>query len=958
MKTWTSYFITILFCFPIFSNAQSGDFFVTQHSPEGIDVDNISFDLISDNNGLLVVANRSGVLIYDGSSWDFYPTPSAALSLAVDENNTIYVGCVGQYGKLDYTQDTFKYVPLFASDSSQELFIQTIANDNHVYFFGGEGIHVFDIEKQRTNHHGDEYLNIYQFYDEVFANAPNGTFRLNGDVMTHEEAPLEIAYTFQSKNQTFASDLDGYLYQITSKGWEELPHNEKLSSMEVYISGAVALNDTLIACSTLTNGCIFLNVNDTSYFEVVDYHSGLPDNEVFAINIDEENGVWVAHEFGLTRIAPLFPAHSYSHYPGLEGNLFSAAWVDETLWVSSSLGVYYFDKDTAFTEKVYYVAQNRSKRQRTVNVAVEPNPEPEESISPLLDSTQLISDTITFTENKKRGIRGFFSNLFRKKEKALVSASPNDSTILSIHQERVLARKAKREERKRLHHTRKIVQEYEVVTEEQIDKFTATPTEASKVKYIRKTKKIPSAVSFRFTKVPNASGKFKELVQYKDKLLGASTSGVFEIDDTSSHLVIHEPVRTIQYLEKTDQLLVDTYNRELKLFTLEDHIWIELDELELDDIILSTYEDSEGGLWLIGTSSIFQASLQGTHIEIDTTYEVDNTIFDIMNVISIRDTLTFINYQGYFYLDREKGKIVENETLKLEIGLPRNHFQDQQGNIWIFNGKIWYTLSENGLITPYEYLSIFKDLRFVSYDEKSGRYWLITKDNELLNYDIHVDTGIGDAYQMFLKRVSSQSRAIDHDKLFTVNYDEGNLSFELARPEYAGFLNLEYQYLLNGLHQGWSSWSGNNIIDFTYLPPGNYELLVRTRDAFGRTEQHDVISFKVSAPYWQQPWFYALQVMFFGALMIISFRLNQSNTKNQLLSEGLTILTVILVIEFLQSLVGSYVSVKSSPTVDFLVDASVALLIFPFERFLRIYLTGDRITVQGFRIVRKKAAGS
>ncbi|MEM6831322.1 MAG: triple tyrosine motif-containing protein, partial [Bacteroidota bacterium] len=402
------------------------------------------------------------------------------------------------------------------------------------------------------------------------------------------------------------------------------------------------------------------------------------------------------------------------------------------------------------------------------------------------------------------------------------------------------------------------------------------------------------------------------------------------------------------------QLLVNTYNRVLKLYTLEDHIWVELDAMVLDDVILNTYEDTHGGLWLVGTSTVFQASLTGQGIQLVAAFEVANKIFDVMNVISRQDTLTFINYEGYFYLDKEKGKVMKNEELMNKLGPPQHHFQDQQGNVWVFNGKIWYRFTEDGAITSYDYLSLFKDLRFVSFDEQSRRYWLITKGNELLNYDVHNDAEIGEAYEMFLRSVTTQTRAVDHKELFTLDYDETNLSFELSRPEYAGFLNLEYQYRLEGLQPKWSTWSTNNVIDFSFLPPGSYKLHVRTRDSFGRLEEEEVISFKVNPPYWQQPWFYSLQFLFFGGLMVVSFRLNQSNRTNQLLSEGLTVLTIVLFIEFLQSVIGSSFAVKSSPIVDFAIDAFVALLIFPLERFLRIYLTGGRISIKNRKVIKKQ----
>ncbi|MBV6645993.1 MAG: hypothetical protein KI790_11120 [Cyclobacteriaceae bacterium] len=895
--------------------------------PEHLDIDNVSFDLISDQNGLLGIANRSGVLLYDGKSWDFFPTPSAALSLGVDENNTIYVGCVGQFGKLGYQGNAYEYIPLFATDSVTELFGQTIVNEGKAHFLGNETLHVYDIEDQELSQFAGDFVNIYKLDSQVYINTYDSAFLVNGDSLVFQQTADMLAYSFSSQDKDFVSDLEGRIYQQAEDGLKLLPHNQSLESRGLSISEAVAVNDTLIACSTLASGTIFLNVNDTSYLKVVDYYTGLPDNEIFAIHADGEGGVWVSHEFGLTRISPLFPAHSYSHYPGLEGNLFSTAWIDGTLWVSSSLGVYYFDKDTTFTEKVYYVAR---KRRTPTPVQQKTRSTPENKVRiPLISKPSKSSAKSKDASTKKP----FLKKLFKKKKRAL-----QEPTTPAVAKETPKPQSAKKN-----NIFKKITSKVEDLVGNNIEKIKGKPK--SDIYYVRRTRKIPERVTYQFSKVPNANGKFKDLVPFGDKVLAASTSGVFEVSQESSSLVIDEPVRSINYLTHTDRLLVNTYNQQMKLYSLQEDAWVELDVLELDDVILSSFEDEAGAIWMVGTASIFKVQQADDQFVVEKDYDVNNRFFDIMDVILRRDTLTFINSQGYFYLDSEEESIKENISLTKQIGMPKSHFRDQQGNVWVFNGKVWFRISTEGLVVPFEYLSIFQDLRFISFDEQSDRYWLITKDNELLNYDVRDEFDLGTRYQMFLKRISNQAGAVDPSGKFSFGYDENRLSFELSKPDYIGFLNMEYQYKLQGLQSDWSDWSANNIIDFSYLPPGSYRLRVRTRDAFDRSDERELIAFKISAPYWQQPWFYALQIIFFGALVVVSTRLNQSKTQNQLLSEGLTILTIILVIEFLQSAIGSYLNIKSSPVVDFLVDASIALMIFPLERLLRILMTGGKAQI-------------
>ena len=163
----------------------------------------------------------------------------------------------------------------------------------------------------------------------------------------------------------------------------------------------------------------------------------------------------------------------------------------------------------------------------------------------------------------------------------------------------------------------------------------------------------------------------------------------------------------------------------------------------------------------------------------------------------------------------------------------------------------------------------------------------------------------------------------------------------MSKPDYLGLLNTEYIYKLEGMNNNWSEWSNNSKIDFSFLQPGKYTLYVKSRDSFGHVEEASPITFRVKTPYWQTPWFYALQVILFGSLVILSSKLKQTNRRISLVKSALTILTLVLIIEFLQSALAAYLNVKSTPVIDFLIDVGTALVVFPVERFLRNLMKGE-----------------
>ena len=153
------------------------------------------------------------------------------------------------------------------------------------------------------------------------------------------------------------------------------------------------------------------------------------------------------------------------------------------------------------------------------------------------------------------------------------------------------------------------------------------------------------------------------------------------------------------------------------------------------------------------------------------------------------------------------------------------------------------------------------------------------------------------------------------------------------QPDFINPRGVEFRYFLDGMNQEWSEWSsGNNKINFPYLPPGDYQLLVQARNIFGKVSQLAPVPFEVIPPYWKRPWFYALEFVVFASLVILSFRLS---TRYRIISRFLSLITIILLIEFIQTVIGSSIINDDSPVVEFLIQFVVAILILPVEGFLR-----------------------
>ncbi|MEM6643037.1 MAG: triple tyrosine motif-containing protein [Bacteroidota bacterium] len=901
-------------CFMQILNAQLGDFLLTEHYPQQSNIDHTNFEITSDYLGRICVANRSGVLKYDGEAWDYYKTPSSALSLAVDTQNVVYVGCIGSVGMIDFQEREITYQPIYQSDSLQDLFLETYHDDEKIYFMSTETLVVYQIKTRDVQVYHDYFLNMYKLNSEIYINNADYRTFIVGDSLTEISVERQISFSDdRAQLPSLAVDFNGDLLSHENGYWKVLPQNELISKKGYELEEVRWVNDSLFVCNTVESGLLFFNSKDPKFMEITDYYAGLPDNEIYAMHAGSTSGVWAAHPFGITQISPLFPAYSYSHFPGLNGSITGSMIYENELWVTTSLGLYHLTKDTIFQTKVFYELKSNKKIKSANKKLKETKSEKTESKNDQ-DS-----------EKKKN----FLKRLFRKRMRA---EGGSDDTVEG------------KTRKKRNGLFTSIASVFEKKNE--VDKVKGKLDRNTQ--YTRKTRKIPIDIKNEFIKIEGANGKLLGIVTYQNRLLAVGTSGVYEIKNGVAQIVIEEDISSFTTNDQ-DQLIISTTYYAVKCFKLVGDVWIEQASRITGDVITGMKSGKNGLLWLAGASQIYKSFVTDSTFRFGENYDLNNAYLDQVSLFEILGKTYFINSEGFYYYDETQNEIAEDKQLIGQLGKPIHHQLDQSGEyIWVYAGKFWHRIDHEKSIIPFEYLGLFPDLRniFTAPDQKA--IWLTTDDNDILKYDPNRAKDLG-YFDFFVRKVSNEKGEIDRRKRFTLNYDENFVSIQLSQPDFLGLLNPEFQYNLKGLNNQWSEWTRSKNIDFSFLPEGSYELLVRSRDTFGRENENSVLSFKVKPPYWQTPWFYAIQMVFFGSLVILSARLNQSNSTNRLLRGGLTILTLVLIIEFLQSAISSYFSFKSSPVVEFLLDATIAFMIFPLEKVLRDLMTKGKVKVKRSR---------
>ncbi|HEX5170313.1 MAG TPA: triple tyrosine motif-containing protein [Cyclobacteriaceae bacterium] len=887
------YFLVYLFQLVIIAGyAQDGHFFLTNHSPADKGIDHVAFDMLQDYNGVLNFATRSGVLTYDGKNWDLINCGGAVYAVEITESGEIFWSGATGFGRLK-REKSGRVVSELLSDSTGREVYQALALGNKVYFMNDDAIFIYSDKSFKTIAAREaSFTSLFEIFNVPFVQTSLGhSFEINELQLKEPSIHFEGSVLFSSgtSNQYLVGTSENRLLLCT----RELEISEVQIQERDYINASelidgVWVNDDLIALGTLRGGVIFINIHNGSTSEIINYSTGLPDNEVLSLLADKNNNVWVSHDYGFTRIAPFVPFRSYSRYDNLKGNLLCAASIHEDVYVGTSLGLFKLNKRETYDEVIYYedVAVARNALRQKVAPGNETNP----VTSPPVKSQD---PTAEGSRKKKSGFLRFLRRKSKVDESVRETAgeTPGSNPVVPAID------------------FKPQLSDHEII-----------------IQRLRRTKKVLRAAQFEYEGVGGIGAKVNNVVIANGKLIAGGIDGLFEVNGLASLNILDKPIRFLYSVNDTT-LIVSTYDDRVLTLIVRNEKWETKNELGIDDQISFAFQNDLGDLWLCGVENIYhiKGSDDNIVVSIPPFY---NQNFSKTVGFYLKNEPVFINANGFYNYNRESHLITKIDSMSA----PVTYFAFSRV-LWYNDGHSWNVLGESIPNKTIQMLNLCDDIRFIARDEHPENFWIINRDNGLYKFFSNGTMSDSSPFKLFLKSITQNGAALKGGRRQTVSQENGTLEIVVSQADFIDGPLLEYRFLLNGMDESWSEWSRrNDHISFSYLPLGNYTLRVQSRDMFGKISELDPLVFMVQPPYWKTPWFYAMEFTIFALLVLLSFKLS---VRYRLISRVLSLLTIILLIEFIQTIIGISFFTNSSPMIDFLIQVIVALIILPVEGFLR-----------------------
>lgn len=875
--------------------AQTGNYFLSHYSPGKEHFDNICFDITQDARGVMYFATKGGILEFDGRNWDVLKGQSAVYTLQVNASGEIFWGGAKGFGKVGIDKHGFQQLELLTDSTIFDVF-QSLSVKNYIYFLSENAIYIYDTAARKTTSIkstdiSGPFTRMFELFGAVYVNtSQQGIFKVEKNSLTHSKLGISTEVIFFSRidNAYVLGTSDNKIFVCN----EDLQPREIQLEDQAYANASVIIsgswmNRQLLALGTLRGGVIFINPLTGKTQEIINYSTGLPDNEVFALRQDRNQNIWIAHDYGFTRVSPYnMPFRSFSHYPGLHGNVLCAYSYKGSVYAGTSLGLFKLQKEDVYDELIYYV-DVEIKEPKKVAAVVQENKKPEE----------IKTEPKPQTESKKKGIFNFLKKN-RNKNKEQQSVTAKDTPTAE-----------------------------EKPTEKIPEVSLPTPPRFKRVKH---TEKVLRASQYVYKKVNGIDAKINNIIEINGKLVASGLGGIFEVQSLESKVILDQPVRCIYASKYKNILFASTYNDEVRTIFSDSKGWKQSNPLnDIDDQINYIFEGKEKELWLCGLNKIYRLEITEAQIELKQAIALPNREMETTLGVSWNDEVLFANGEGFFKYDRSASNILKVDSLPS----PSQYFVHDL-NILYHNQHGWNSAGKTGGQTNLQLLNLFNDLRFLSSDKEADNLWLISGGNELYKFFGDKITIDEVAFPLFLKTITNENIKTATSSHIKISEDKSAVNFEIVQPDFLTPEAIEFRYQLKGMNDQWSDWSNNNNnISFPYLPPGEYTLLVQSKNIFGKKSELKPMTFEVLPPYWKRSWFYAMEFAFLASLVLLSFKLN---ARYRIVSRVLSLLTIILLIQFVQTVINATIRFnEDSPVIDFIIQVFIALLILPVEGYLR-----------------------
>lgn len=818
------------------------------HFIESRQAEDQNWSVCQDGYDIMLFANRRGVVTFNGYDWDLIRLPVIPYTMVYDSiAERVYLGGDGKLGYLNRnTKGIYEYIDIKTDPLFSGVVTGILITDSLMYIMTPAciaihrlpGLEPADIIHGENN---DSFTAIFEVAGNIFINVwSKGLCRLVGK----KPEPLITAFMTAYDDVLFVLPYDRnrvlvglgsnsmHLFDgLEFYGWEP---DDKGYIQQSLLAGGHVINDTLYLFSTLEGGVVVAGSRSRKVYYIINYESGLPDDEVYATGSDNNAGLWISHEFGLTRADISLPVRNFSVYPGLKGNLISSLWHNDRLYVGTSDGLYLLKEvrkyDTVLVKRKIKVVMRPDTGKQTLEPAAGPD-------------VNVAAEIVTELPQRRRNI---FDRIFGKK--------------LTFDADTV---KKKVDE---------MVPVAETVPEPQ-RKSDVLPLPS--YRYVSRPVPVLRSVNHEYEKVKGIDDKCKQLVSTPGGILAATNRGLYCVNDS---LVI--PIVEGRYINRIGAPLEngDYYiaaNNGYFSVNVSSGKWKVFNPYPgINRSFYSVAADADGNVWLGTESSLVRVSNDKPGGTAKAEYLMASDFIQRYHVEYIRDTLFVLTESGVYWYNPSADSLAMIVNRPYPGGESFKYILTDNSGPWL--------LMEHGFVNigsgpgwreeEQPLLRLFDGITSIS--SSGSTLWITDSGNRLFRVETDKTIPVNGRLELFIGGVTADS--IPFFDLERIDFKRGLslVNLKLVSPYYMNQNAVQYRYSLSGGTNGWTGWSSSPSLSLL-VKPGNYTLTVMARAATGVVSDIRSLNFHIRPRITETGWFYFVVGFFFLAALFIIMRMRE-----------------------------------------------------------------------------------
>lgn len=327
---------------------------VTNYTKKAIKSGTQTWDIISDDKGYTYFANNTGLLVFDGYSWEIHPIPNNTIlrSVGIGPDGLIYVGGQGEFGyfspneigKLEYTSLSKTLDKKIAFDDVWDIVI----NKSGVFF--RTDLYVFKSDfKGKTEaifYSENSLLYIGQWRDKlVIQDGKNVLYEYHQNKFEQWDINNKFDKGRISSVINYANDTllvttidNGIFYEVNHNFYPWKTEDDNFLRKNI-IYAATYLPPGEIVLGTSLNGVVILDKN-RKITQHLNKNHGLQNNTVLSTMVTKDGNIWLGLDNGIDMVDLRAPFRHFYPDKLLEGTGYAAMVFDGMLYFGTNTGLY------------------------------------------------------------------------------------------------------------------------------------------------------------------------------------------------------------------------------------------------------------------------------------------------------------------------------------------------------------------------------------------------------------------------------------------------------------------------------------------------------------------------------------------------------------------------------------------------------------------------------------------